>query len=135
MYEYGVVYLQRSHVRNAAMCLNSFQLVQAPVQLFHCIHGQAYVRFIAGHNWLRQWRGSRSLRSVSNEFKLSFLKIAYTHNSKSELDISYLDVEQFVRLRKLLRTDRRLARIWAKGVTIKSSPPWLFICVGKNREE
>lgn len=41
-------------------------------------------------------------------------------------NIAYLDVEQFVRLKKLFRTERRLANIWANGVTIKSSPPWLF---------
>lgn len=35
---------------------------------------------------------------------------------------THLDVLTLVRLRKLLRTDRRLARIWANGVTIRSSP-------------
>lgn len=30
----------------------------------------------------------------------------------------------FVRLNKLLRTERKLAKIWANGVTMRSSP-WL----------
>lgn len=38
---------------------------------------------------------------------------------------TYFDVDTFVKLKKLLRTERRLAKIWANGVTIKSSPPWL----------
>jgi hypothetical protein len=37
---------------------------------------------------------------------------------------TYLAVGTFVRLRKLFRTLRRLANIWAKGVTMRSSP-WL----------
>lgn len=41
------------------------------------------------------------------------------------LYITYFDVDTFVKLKKLLRTERRLAKIWANGVTIKSSPPWL----------
>lgn len=38
---------------------------------------------------------------------------------------TYLTDDTLVRLKKLLRTWRRLANIWANGVTIKSSPPWL----------
>jgi hypothetical protein len=37
-------------------------------------------------------------------------------------DDTYLAVGTFVRLRKLFRTLRRLAKIWAKGVTMRSSP-------------
>lgn len=38
---------------------------------------------------------------------------------------TYLTDDKLVRLKKLFRTCRRLASIWANGVTIKSSPPWL----------
>lgn len=39
--------------------------------------------------------------------------------------ITYFDVDTFVKLKKLFRTERRLAKIWANGVTIRSSAPWL----------
>ena len=36
-------YLQRGHVGHGSMRLNGFQLVQAPVQLFHRLHRQFHV--------------------------------------------------------------------------------------------
>lgn len=52
----------------------------------------------------------------------------------SRSQYTYLfDAGTFVRLNKLLRTERKLAKIWAKGVTMRSSP-WLQKKKNKNCE-
>lgn len=47
----NAIYLQRCHVRNTSVRLNCFQLIQTPIELFHCVHCHAYVLFIARNNW------------------------------------------------------------------------------------
>lgn len=45
---------------------------------------------------------------------------------------THLDELTLVRLKKLLRTERRLAKIWANGVTIRSSP-WLQLTIIRGK--
>jgi len=43
-------YFERSHVGDTAMCLHSFQLIQAPVELVDRVHGHANVDIVSRHS-------------------------------------------------------------------------------------
>lgn len=132
-------YLERCHVRNTAMCLNCIQLIQAPVQFVHGVHGEANVWLVARCDRLIQRRSSWPLWSVGGWEKSSRSNRRRTRATLAVVlrwfrlsalairqPVTYFEVDwMLVKLTKLFRTDRRLAKICANGVTIKSSPPWL----------